>query len=169
MFAKIPTPSNSKIWTPIGPSVSIPCFFAHKDPQPPAASQTRLSKRLFPRYPTLRPVASRREGRCWNKIPRRIAPKSIYIIGPYLTSCVSTSLIWSIDHPSLLTPLRLVSKTAFTAAKCSPMLASLPAKWEPKCATCSPSWRCTCPAWNPGNRKKISRLWEMVSTVFSVF
>ena len=43
------------------------------------------------------------------------------------------------------TPLRLVSKTAFTAAKCSPMLASLPAKWEPKCATCSPSWRCTCP------------------------
>ena len=102
-----------------------------------------------------------KEGRKMPKnIPERIAaPKSVYIIWPYLTSCVSaTSITWYIYnyyniyiyiiYCNLLlisTPLRLVSKTAFTAAKCSPMLASLPAKWEPKCATCSPSWRCTCP------------------------
>ena len=149
---------HSNIWAFI---CQYSMFLAHKYPQPPAASQTLLSKRLFPRYPTPRPVASRRGGKC-----QKISPSELLLQNPFTLSDHIWPLVYllpvSLDiyiynyyiiyiyiiYCNLLlisTPLRLVSKTAFTAAKCSPMLASLPAKWEPKCATCSPSWRCTCP------------------------
>ena len=69
---------HSNIWAFI---CQYSMFLAHKYPQPPAASQTLLSKRLFPRYPTPRPVASRRGGKC-----QKISPSELLLQNPFTLS-----------------------------------------------------------------------------------